>query len=223
MPFNIAPYIDHTILKPTTTEAEIKALCEQAAQYNFAAVCVPPVYVRRAKKFLHGTEVKVATVIGFPLGYNEMEVKALEIRDSIDDGADELDMVQNLTAVKNADWGCLEKEIIAALIPIHQLGKKIKIIVESGLLTDEELIKCCSIYSQFNVDFLKTSTGFAETGATVHAVQLMRANLPEKIAIKASGGIRNFAFAKELIDAGATRIGCSASVQIFNESREAVL
>ena len=222
MPFNIAPYIDHTILKPTTTEAEVKTLCEQAAQYNFAAVCVPPVYVRRARKFLHRTEVKVATVIGFPLGYNEMEVKALEIADAIDDGADELDMVQNLTAVKNADWGCLEKEIIAALVPIHQSGKKIKIIVESGLLTDEELIKCCSIYGQFNVDFLKTSTGFAETGATVHAVQLMRANLPEKIAIKASGGIRNFAFAKELIDAGATRIGCSASVQIFNESREAV-
>jgi deoxyribose-phosphate aldolase len=215
---NIAAYIDHTILKPTTTAADIKKLCNEAAEQHFAAVCVPPYYVADAKKLLDGTEVKVATVIGFPFGYSAVAAKVAEIHEAIKDGADELDMVHNIAALKNGDWSYLEQEITACIAPIHKAGKVIKVIVESGVLTDEELIKCCALYAKQSIDFMKTSTGYAETGATIHAVRLMRAHLPAQIAIKASGGIRNFAFAKELVDAGATRIGCSASIQIVKES-----
>lgn len=220
MAFDIAPYIDHTILKPDITAAQIRKLCNEAVEYGFAAVCVPPYYVKTARKHL-GDEspVKLATVIGFPMGYSCTEAKIAEIKQAVDDDVDELDMVHSLAAVKNTDWGYLEKEVTECLIHTHQYHKKIKIIIETGSLTDEEIIKCCELYCDFNIDFLKTSTGFTETGATVHAVELMRKHLPQKIAIKASGGIRNFRSAKELIDAGATRIGSSAGVQIVQESK----
>jgi deoxyribose-phosphate aldolase len=222
MAFDIAPYIDHTILKPGTTAADIKALCTEAVEHGFAAVCIPPYYVKIAKKYLQDSPVKLTTVIGFPLGYMAIDSKIAEITKAIADGADELDIVHNIAALKNGDWGYLEKEVMECLIPAHQYHKTVKVIIESGLLTDEEIIKCCELYCEFNIDFLKTSTGFAETGATVHAVELMRKHLPEKIAIKASGGIRNFKFAKELIDAGATRIGCSASLQLIQESKGSI-
>ncbi|MFT4203014.1 MAG: deoxyribose-phosphate aldolase [Chitinophagaceae bacterium] len=211
-------YIDHTVLKPTTLVSDIEKLCAEAIQYEFAAVCVPPPFVRKAKELTRDSIVKVATVIGFPFGYSCIEAKIAETVLSLVDGADELDIVINLIALKNNDWEYLANEINHLAPIIKAKGKTIKVIIESGILTDDEIVKCCTLYAPANVDFMKTSTGYAEVGATVHAVELMRKNLPDNIQIKASGGIRNYAFAKELTDAGATRLGCSASVQIVKET-----
>jgi deoxyribose-phosphate aldolase len=214
-------YIDHTVLKPTTTLEDVKQLCMQCVEYDFAAACVPPLYVKLAKQFLGGTDTKVATVIGFPFGYSAIEAKVAETVLAIVDGADELDLVINISAIKNNDWEYLEKEIANIMYIIREKKKVIKIIIESGILLEEEIVKCCQLYAKYGVDFMKTSTGYAERGATLEAVRLMRANLPANIQIKASGGIRTFVFAKELIDAGATRIGASASVNIVKESKDA--
>lgn len=219
---NITNFIDHTILKPSTVEADIEKLCEEAARANFVAVCVPPYYVALAKQLLVNTEVKIATVIGFPFGYSSTASKIAEIEQAIADGADELDMVHNIAALKNSNWHYLENELRQCIAPIHRAGKKLKLIIESGILTDAEIIQCCQVYGSLGIDFMKTSTGYAEAGASLHDVQLIRKHLPETIGIKASGGIRTFAFAKELIDAGATRIGCSASVKILEESKALV-
>ncbi|MGO4289662.1 deoxyribose-phosphate aldolase [Chitinophaga sp. RAB17] len=214
-------YIDHTILKPTTTLEDIKQLCMQCVEYDFAAACVPPLYVKLAKQFLGATNTKVATVIGFPFGYSAIEAKVAETVLAIVDGADELDLVINISAIKNNDWEYLEKEIANIMYIIREKKKVIKIIIESGILLEEEIVKCCQLYAKYGVNFMKTSTGYAERGATVEAVRLMRANLPASIQIKASGGIRTFVFAQELIEAGATRIGASASVNIVKESKDA--
>lgn len=214
---NIAAYIDHTILKPATLVTDIERVCREALQYGFAAVCVPPPFVRKAKELTKNSAVKTATVIGFPFGYSAIEAKLAETVLAITDGADELDMVINITAVKNNDWLYLANEINHILPVVKHHNKVIKLIIESGILTDEEIIKCCGLYGPTGVDFLKTSTGYAEAGASVHAVELMRKHLPEHVAIKASGGIRDYAFAKELIDAGATRLGCSAGVAIVQQ------
>lgn len=218
---NIASYIDHTILKPTTTEDDIIKLCNEANVYGFVAVCVPPHYVRFAKIQLQDTAVKIATVVGFPFGYNNTRAKIEEIKQAIADGTDELDMVINLAAVKNGDWDFLENEIENCTSVVHSSGKMMKLIVESGNLTDAELISCCALIRAHKVDFIKTSTGYAETGATLHAVKLMRQHLPSGTFIKASGGIRSFSFAKELINAGANRIGTSSGVKILEESKTA--
>jgi deoxyribose-phosphate aldolase len=215
---NIASYIDHTVLKPTTTIADVEKLCAEAKQFNFAAVCVPPLFVKKAKEFTDGSNVKVATVIGFPFGYSAIEAKVAEIILSILDGADELDMVINISAIKNKDWQFLASEINTVMPIIRGKGKIIKVIIESGILTDEEIITCCDIYGAAGVDFMKTSTGYAEKGASVHAVQLMRTHLASSIKIKASGGIKEYKFALELINAGADRIGCSSSVKIAEEA-----
>ncbi|TKK69921.1 deoxyribose-phosphate aldolase [Ilyomonas limi] len=207
-------YIDHTILKPTTTSADIEKLCSEAIQYSFAAVCVPPPFIKKAKELTAGTLVRVATVIGFPFGYSAVEAKLAEILLAIVDGADELDVVINLIALKNNDWEYLANEINHIMPIAKQQDKVVKIIIESGVLTTEEIAKCCELYDAAGIDYLKTSTGYAETGATLAAVQQMRANLPPEVQIKASGGIRTYEFAKQLIEAGATRLGCSASVAI---------
>ncbi len=215
---NIASYIDHTVLKPTTTITDVEKLCAEAMQYDFAAVCVPPLFVKKAKELTAGSSVKVATVIGFPFGYSAIEAKVAEIILAILDGADELDMVINISAIKNKDWQFLASEINTVMPIIKGKGKIIKVIIESGILTDEEIITCCDIYGAAGVDFMKTSTGYAEKGATVHAVQLMRAHLASAIKIKASGGIKDYDFALQLINAGADRIGCSSSVKIAEEA-----
>ncbi len=212
-------YIDHTILKPTTTISEIEKLCVEAKQYGFAAVCVPPPFVKKAKKILYGSTVKVATVIGFPFGYSAVEAKLAEILLSIVDGADELDVVINFMAIKNNDWTYVANEINHIMPIVKAKEKVIKIIIESGVLTDDEIVKCCELYGAAGIDYLKTSTGYAEKGATVEAVKLMRANLPENVQIKASGGIRTFDFATALVAAGATRLGCSASVNIVTNQK----
>lgn len=210
----IAGLIDHTLLKPTATTEQIEKLCMEAGEFGFAAVCVPPPYVKRAKMLLNTFPVKIATVIGFPFGYSAIEAKVAESVLAIIDGADELDMVCNLIALKNGDWDYLRQEVELVLQVVRSKGKLLKLIVESGLLTDKEIISCCELYGKAGIDFLKTSTGYAEKGASVEAVQLMRRHLPSGIQIKASGGIRSYDFARELVEAGATRLGCSNSVAI---------
>lgn len=211
--------IDHTILKPTALVADIEKVCQEAITFQFAAVCVPPPFVKLAKKLLTGTEVKVATVIGFPFGYSAIEAKLAESVLAMVDGADELDIVINLLALKNKDWAYLANELTHLMAVIKKEEKVLKIIIESGILTDDEIIKCCELYGVAEIDYLKTSTGYAEKGATVHAVQLFKSKLPPNVGIKASGGIRDYGFANELVRAGATRIGCSASVAIVTDER----
>jgi deoxyribose-phosphate aldolase len=214
---NIASFIDHTILRPDTTVEEIENLCREAFHYKFAAVCIPPYFINKSKQLLQGSKVRLTTVIGFPFGYNSTESKLKDIEAAIGQGTDELDVVHNVIALKNNDWPYLENEMREMVRLVHGKGKKIKVIIESGKLTNEQLIRCCEEYRKYNIDFLKTSTGFAEQGATVEAVNLMRKHLPSTISIKASGGIRSFEFAMQLINAGATRIGSSSSVRIMEE------
>jgi deoxyribose-phosphate aldolase len=209
-------YIDHTILKPTCLVADIEKLCAEAKQYDFAAVCVPPNFVKLAKAKVAGSTVQVATVIGFPFGYSATEAKIAEIILAMVDGADELDVVANISAIKNGDWSAIADEINHIMPIIRSKNKLVKIIIESGVLTDDEIIKCCDIYGIAGIDYLKTSTGYAEKGASVEAVKLFRKHLPDQVQIKASGGIRDYATAKLMIDAGATRIGCSAGVAIVS-------
>jgi len=216
----IASFIDHTILKPTTTNEEVKKLCEEAIRYEFAAVCVPPPLVRNAKAVLKDSSVKVATVIGFPFGYSIAKAKIFEIQQSIEDGADELDVMINLVALKSNAWTYLESEIRYITEAIHKYNRLLKVIIETGVLTDTEIIRCCEIYAKSGVDFLKTSTGYAEKGASAEAVMLMRAHLPESVRIKASGGIKTYEFARQLVGAGADRLGCSASISIVQGEPE---
>lgn len=213
---SLASYIDHTILKPTTTHIEIEKICGEAVEYGFAAVCVPPPLVSDAVGLLAGAGngVKVATVIGFPFGYSAVKAKLVEVEQAVADGADELDIVINLIALKEGGWSLLEEEMRVLTERAHADRRLVKVIIESGILSDEEIIRCCVVYSRLGVDFLKTSTGYAEKGATIGAVKLMRQHLPAEIRIKAAGGIRDAGFARELIAAGADRLGCSASVDI---------
>ena len=196
--------------------SDIEKLCAEAKQYDFAAVCVPPNFVKLAKEKVAGSTVQVATVIGFPFGYSATEAKIAEIILAMVDGADELDVVANISAIKNGDWSAIADEINHIMPIIRSKGKVVKIIIESGVLTDDEIIKCCDIYGIAGIDYLKTSTGYAEKGASVEAVKLFRKHLPDQVQIKASGGIRDYATAQLMIDAGATRIGCSAGVAIVS-------
>lgn len=214
---NIASFIDHTVLRPTTTISDVKRLCSEAVEHGFAAVCIPPPLVKNAKAYLQATEVKTATVIGFPFGYSNAKAKIFETQQAIEDGADEMDVVINLIALRQNAWSYLESEIKYIVEAVHKNGRLLKVIIESGILTDEEILRCCEIYAKAGVDFVKTSTGYADKGATLEAVQLMRQTLPSSIRIKASGGVRTYEFAKQLIGAGADRLGCSASVEIINE------
>jgi deoxyribose-phosphate aldolase len=209
----LASYIDHTLLSPTATHIEIEKICTEALEYGFAAVCVPPPFVAMARR----AGVRTATVIGFPFGYSVGAAKLAEAEEAIGDGADELDVVIHLGMVKEGNWRGLSAEMGVLVERVHQAGRLIKVIIESGILTDEEIVGCCELYAGLGVDYLKTSTGYASRGATLEAVRLMRAHLPAAVRIKASGGIREAAFAWELIGAGAERLGCSASVKIVNE------
>jgi deoxyribose-phosphate aldolase len=219
----VASYIDHTLLKPTCTETDISKLCREAIEFRFAAVCIPPFVAKLAVQSLKGSNVKTATVIGFPMGYSALDAKISETQTAIIDGADELDVVINLIALKSGDWSYLEKEMQPLVEIIHEKERIIKVIVESGVLTRDELIRCCELYGKMSIDFMKTSTGYAEKGASVSDVHLMRTRLPRQVQIKASGGIRHYVFAKELIDAGADRLGCSSSLKILEEEKQASL
>jgi deoxyribose-phosphate aldolase len=217
---DVARHIDHTILKATTVISDIVQLCSEAAAYHFAAVCVPPNFVASAKKELTGSDVKVATVIGFPFGYSAIKAKLAEVDQALNDGAEELDIVINISALKNGSLDLLRNEINTLLPPAHAANSTVKTIIESGVLTDEEIVTCCRIYSEAGVDYLKTSTGYAESGASIHAVQLLKANLPSHIRIKASGGIRSLESVLNYINAGADRIGTSSGVGIMKQQQQ---
>lgn len=217
-PKDIAPYIDHTLLKPGILIADVEKLCMEAQQFGFAAVCVPPPFVKFAANYCAGTNIKVATVIGFPFGYAAIEAKIAEIVLAMVDGADELDVVINFTAIKNADWTLVANEINHIMPIVKSKGKIIKTIIESGILTQEEIIRCCDIYGAAGVDYVKTSTGYAEVSARLEDVALIRKHLADQVAIKASGGIKTYEFAKALIEAGATRLGSSNGIAILNGS-----
>ena len=211
---NLARYIDHTILKPDCTLAEVKKCCEEALRHQFAAVCVPPFYVKDAASLLEKSVVKIATVVGFPMGYAATASKVEEIKRAIDEGSDELDAVINLCAVKSGNWNHLRNEIETLTTACHMKGKVLKLILETGLLTEAEMLKLCKISGEVGVDFVKTSTGVNGPGASAEVVRFLRNNLPAEIKIKASGGIRDRHFAKELVSCGADRIGSSSGVSI---------
>lgn len=212
---HLAPYIDHTILRPDTSIEEVVKICQEAKQYGFAAVCVPPNFVAQAVQTLKDCSVKVATVVGFPFGYSNASAKKAECIAAIADGVEEIDMVANIIDIKALNEEKISKEWSEILQVVRLHNKCLKIIIESGILKEEEIKFCCHLANKHKIDFLKTSTGYASVGATVDAVKLMRANLHPDIQIKASGGIRNAETAIAMIKAGATRIGASASLQII--------
>jgi len=208
-------YFDHTLLKPDATSAGIEKLCAEAKQYQFASVCVNPDFVSLAAKLLKDSGVAVCTVIGFPLGANVPEIKALEAKRAVLDGATEVDMVINVSKAKDGDFDYVEKEIRLIKESIGNI--LLKVILETCLLTDEEIVKACIASKNAGADFVKTSTGFSKGGATVHAVKLMRETVGQDLGVKASGGIHTKEEALAMIEAGASRIGASASVAIMNE------
>lgn len=208
----IGNLIDHTLLKPDTTREQIVHLCEEAKTYSFASVCINPAYVKLASECLRGSPVKVCTVIGFPLGATTIVTKAMETRDAIANGADEIDMVINVGALKTRNYDLVKRDIEAVVEAAA--GHVVKVIIEAALLTDEEKMKACELARDAGADYVKTSTGFGPGGATVHDVALMRQTVGKYMGIKASGGIRDLETAQRMIEAGATRIGASASVAI---------
>jgi len=213
----LASYIDHTQLRPDATAEQVAQLCDEARNYGFAAVCVPPCYVQLAKERLGpGSLVKVATVIGFPLGYQHAKVKLLETHQAIADGAVELDVVMNISAFKSGKYAEVEKELADLASFCHLNKAELKVIIETALLTSEEIEKACAICVAAEADYVKTSTGFAARGASPDDIKLMRRVLPNHMKIKASGGIKTFTDAEILIRAGADRLGCSASVKIVS-------
>jgi len=215
---NLASKIDHTLLKADTSKEEITKLCDEAKQYGFASVCVPPYWVRECKNQLRDSKVKIATVVAFPMGYSATPAKVEECRRAIDEGAVEIDMVLNIIALKAGDYNYLKNELTSAGTIVQLRGGKLKVIIETGLLTRDEIIMACDLCSKLSVDFVKTSTGYIDKGATVEDVKLLRAHLPKNIKIKASGGIRDRATALAMIEAGADRIGTSSGVKIVTES-----
>jgi len=207
-------YIDHTLLKPEASEEQVLKLCDEALEYGFYSVCVNSCHVPLAVDKLSGSDVKVATVAGFPLGAMSTASKVFEAREAVEAGASEIDMVINVGALKEGRYEYVLHEI-AALVDMCPC---LKVIIETCLLTDEEIVKACELVVQAGADFVKTSTGFSTGGATAEAVSLMRQTVGDKAKIKASGGIRTLADAKKFIELGADRLGCSAGVQIMKES-----
>lgn len=215
VPQDIARYIDHTLLRPDANQEDINKLCQEAKDYGFASVCLNPIYVKHAADFLKDTPVKVCTVIGFPFGTHLPEIKAMETRRAIRDGAREIDMVINIGALKNRDLDLLHRDIRGVVEACDDGGAICKVIFETALLTDEEKVIACQIAKKARADFVKTSTGYASGGATAHDVALMAEVVRGSgIGVKASGGIRSYQDAMQMIKAGATRIGASASVKI---------
>jgi deoxyribose-phosphate aldolase len=215
---NLNKYIDHTLLKPETTAAMIDKLCAEAREHNFASVCVNPYWVKRCAELLKGTDVNVCTVIGFPLGANTPAVKAAETRDAIANGATEVDMVLNIGALKSGDLELVKEDVKAVKEAAGSV--LVKVILETGLLTDEEKVTACKLCVEAGTDYVKTSTGFGHGGATVEDVALMRKTVGPNVGVKASGGVRDRAAALAMIEAGASRIGTSSGVAIVTGANE---
>ncbi len=213
-----ASLIDHTLLKPEASESDIRKLCDEAAEFGFASVCVNPVWVKKAAAFLKGSGVPVCTVIGFPLGATLPDVKAYEARRSIFNGAREVDMVINVGALKSGDDCAVEEDIKAVAEAAHENGILCKVIIETALLTNEEKVRACLASKNAGADFVKTSTGFSKGGATVEDVNLMRRTVGRSLGVKASGGVKGIDDARAMFEAGATRIGASVGVKIAQEA-----
>ena len=213
-----AGLVDHTLLKPEASEADIRRLCEEAAEYHFASVCVNPTWVKASACFLRGSGVPVCTVVGFPLGATLADVKAYETRRAIFDGAREIDMVINIGALKSGDDCAVEYDIRSVVEAAHGEGVLVKTIIETALLTDDEKVRACLAAKRAGADFVKTSTGFAKSGATVADVALMRRTVGAEMGVKAAGGVKGIADARAMVEAGATRIGASVGVKIAQEA-----
>lgn len=211
----LAGSIEHTNLKADCTKDDVIKLCEEALGYHFYGVCVSPYYVQLAKKELAKTNVKIITVVGFPMGYSTVAAKVEEAKKAIISGADEVDMVMNIAAFKSGDYATVQNDIQAVTTACHLQNKQVKVIIETAYLNAEEIDKACRICIDCEVDYVKTSTGYASEGASVETVKLIRSILPQKIRIKAAGGIKDLASAHELILAGANRIGTSRSLSII--------
>ncbi|MEO8434428.1 MAG: deoxyribose-phosphate aldolase [Pyrinomonadaceae bacterium] len=213
-----ASLIDHTLLKPEATDEDIRKLCEEAARFHFASVCVNPTWVQAAACNLRGSGVPVCTVIGFPLGATLPDVKAYEARRAIFDGAREVDMVINVGALKSGDDCLVEHDIHSVVQVAHEAGVTCKVIIETALLTDDEKVRACLAAKNAGADFVKTSTGFSKGGATVADIALMRRTVGSELGVKASGGVKGLDDARKLVEAGATRIGASVGVKIAQEA-----
>jgi deoxyribose-phosphate aldolase len=216
--YDLARYIDHTVLKPDANEDQVVQLCEEARHYQFMAVCVNPVWVKRCAQLLQGSATRVATVVGFPLGATLLEVKAYETRQVVDAGAQEVDMVINVGALKSKDHALVARDIAAVVQAARSGGALTKVIIEAALLTDEDKTSACRLAVEAGAEFVKTSTGFASSGATAPDVALMRQTVGPQVGVKAAGGIRTYADVLKMIEAGANRIGASASVKIMQEA-----
>jgi len=217
----IASLIDHTLLRPEATAAQISKLCEEAVDFGFASACVNPCYVPLAMHSTRGSKVKVCTVAGFPLGATTTAEKVFEARQALDAGALEIDMVMNVGALKSGDEGLVRADIQDVVEACHRANGICKVILENALLTDEEKVRACTLAKQAGADYVKTSTGFGVSGATVEDVALMRATVGPKMGVKASGGIRSYEDFRKMVAAGATRIGTSSSVKIMEEANKA--
>lgn len=213
----LSKYIDHTILKPEATKDEVLQIINEAKEYNFASVCINPYWVQLAAKNLRGTDINVCTVIGFPLGATSTFAKVSETSEAIKDGATEIDMVQNIGALLSGDEQTVREDIKAVALAAHAGDAILKVILENAFLTDTQIIKACEIAVEAGADYVKTSTGFAKSGAKVADVKLMRETVGPKVGVKAAGGIHTKAEALAMIEAGATRIGASAGIQIVTE------
>lgn len=217
VPRDLARYIDHTLLKPDATADDIDRLCAEAVEYGFAAVCVNPYWVSRCRTNLRGTPVRIASVVGFPLGATPAQIKAFEARRVIRDGAREIDMVINIGALKSGDYETVRTDIEQVSDACHESGALNKVIIEAALLTDEQKVIASSLAKEAKADYVKTSTGFGPGGATVHDVLLMRETVGPTMGVKAAGGIHTAEEVREMVAAGATRIGASAGVHIVSE------
>ncbi len=218
---DLAKFIEHTLLKPDTTLTDVRRLCEEAKQYGFAAVCVPPFFVRDARRSLgEDTKVRVATVIGFPMGYSAIPAKSEEIKRALEEGADDIDAVVNIAAIKSNNWNHVAHDIDSVARATHMRGRTLKLILECGFLDAAEIEKLCALAAEARVTWLKTGTGFHGHPATPEMVRQLRAAAAAGIRIKAAGGIRKAAQAQALLDAGADRIGTSASLSIIGVQNE---
>ena len=214
VPLDLARYIDHTLLRPDATDAEIDRMCSEAREFEFASVCVNPTWVKRTATNLRGTSVLACSVIGFPLGASTSEIKAMEARKALRDGAREVDMVINVGALKSGDFDLVSRDIAKVVDAAHEVGAICKVIIETALLTDEEKVIASALAKAAKADFVKTSTGFGPGGASTYDVALMREAVGPDMGIKASGGVKTSQDAEDMIAAGATRIGASAGIQI---------
>jgi deoxyribose-phosphate aldolase len=216
---DFSKYIEHTLLKPDCSLIDIKKVCEEAIKFGFAGVCIPPLYMRDAKRILGDlSPIRLSTVVGFPMGYSSIASKSEEIKRAVDEGADDIDAVANIAAIKNGNWNHVSNDIESMIRATHMRGRQFKLILECGLLTDDEIKQLAQLGIDLGATYLKTGTGFHGFPATVEMVSNLKKISQGKIKIKAAGGIRTLADAKRLVDAGADLIGTSSGVKIISES-----